>query len=312
MKTAGSSGLVVPLAVIAAAVGTPLHAQTAPVTALAGAITQYTDYTKSTTQSILYQSDQVGSSVAAASFSWSGSCTTCVGYGVSGSGSAIISNGTLGATASLAVTGPTPGGNFTLGATSEAEYSDLLTITSGTGTGVLALQYTMDGSITQSGTGTSVSLLIGGLSVAPTGTLTSANGAGMTANTLGTFIGVGSHTDTLSVYIPFTYGSAFAIAPDLLADPEYFSSLGNTAPYSATVDFYNTLTLNSALVYGGTPSSLGALNGSADISSASGLGYGPNGLTPAPVPLPATAWLLLCGVGGLAVLARGRVGPAPA
>jgi hypothetical protein len=293
----------------AAAFSTPAHAQTtptsAPFTAVSGALTQYTNYTMASTQSTLYSNYQYGSSLASAGLSWSGNCTTCSGYAVAGSGNAVITNGTFGDSATLSATGTTPGGDFVLTAASESEYGDLLTITGGTGGGVLALQYTLSGSISASGTGTNVSLVLGGLASAPTGTVTYANGTALTT-TLGSFLGTGTHSDTVAEYIPFTYGTAFAIVPELLTDPAYFSSLGNTAPYTTTVDFYNTMSLNSALVYGGSPLSLGELNASADISAASGIGYGPNGLTPAPVPLPATEWLLLSGLGGLLVLARRR------
>lgn len=306
MKSAGTTPYALPLIVAVAAVGSPAHAQTVPITVLSGAIEQYTDYTSGQPGSNLYESEQLGASITASSFNWSGSCTSCSGYGATGSGTASITDGNLGAAASLSVTGTTPGGNFVLSATSEATYGDLLTITGGTGSGVLALRYSLDGSITQTGSGNSVSLVLGGLSSAPTGTLASENGGALTGTILGPFIGVGGHGDTLTEYVPFTYGTTFAITPDLLADPEYFSSQGNTAPFTASVDFYNTLSLNSALVYGGTPRSLGALNSSADISSEDGLGYGPGGLTPpAPVPLPPAAWLLLSGLGGIALLSRG-------
>ena len=279
------------------------HAQTV-FTGLAGAIDQTLDYTTSSLTAV-YQSDVTGNSPASAMFTWSGACSTCSGYSLTGSGAAQITNGALGASTTLTVGGTPPGGNFFATSISTAQYADLLTVNGGTGTGVLVLQYSLSGTITQlQGTGTDTSSLIAGLGSAPPGTETELNGGPLSSTNEQALTGDGTYSDTLSVLVPFTYGTAFAIAPTLIAGAVYFPLHGNTSPDSSSVDFYNTMLLGSALVYAGTVSSLGALNTAATISSASGLGYGPSGITA--VPLPAAAWLLLCGLSSLGALARRR------
>jgi hypothetical protein len=93
---------------------------------------------------------------------WNFICTTCSGYGLSGSGDAKDINGSLGASATVSVTGST-GPNFFIGeADSVAFYTDSLTIMGGSGTGVLALDYTVHGVTT----GTAPNEATGGLSMA--------------------------------------------------------------------------------------------------------------------------------------------------
>jgi hypothetical protein len=112
---------------------------------------------------------------------------------------------------------------------------------------------------------------------------------------------------TWPCFLPFTYGTAVTVDPYLFTTPQYFATgpATDSTPYTSTVDFFDTASLNSAIVYAGTPQSLGLENFSAVISSASGLSYGPNGITA--VPLPAALWLMLSGFGGLGLLARKRI-----
>jgi hypothetical protein len=125
------------------------------------------------------------------------------------------------------------------------------------------------------------------------GPVTSGNGQAMLGN------GPQSYPEIF--YIQFTYGTAFPIEPELSTNA-LFEKPADSTPYTATVNFYNTATLDSALVYAGTPLSLGARNSAASISSASGLNYGPSVTTPEPGnwPLAASA------MGVLAFLKRRR------
>ncbi len=230
---------------------------------------------------------------------WSGSCTTCSGWGASGSGAGFVTNGTFGDSATLTVTGSPPAAPAWLYSETVTTYGDTLTIGGGTGSGVLAINYSLDG-VLNSGAG----FVAFGLSSAPTGSEESLNGAAFSAGSIGNLLSaIGSQTDSLSVYVPFTYGTAFTVTPFLVGAALYTG--GTATPSTSVLDFYNTMTLDSALIYGGTPEALGAENAAADISASSGLIYGADGVSA--VPLPATAWLLLSALGGLGIAGRRRL-----
>jgi hypothetical protein len=241
---------------------------------------------------------QVGSAVSDNLPSWSFTCSTCVGYGISGNGAAMVNDGSVGASASVTVTG-TPGAPSYVSADSGAVFNDMLTITSepiGT-SGVLELTYALDGVISHTGTGynsSSASLY----------TLATSFNYDNTGIESGSNVEVGpdgTYNDTVTFYYPFTYGTAFATELYLDADAQLVPV--DSTPYSATVNYYNTAALNSALVFGGTISDLGAENNAADIGSASGLNYGPNGISA--VPEPGT-WFLVASAMGVLALAKRR------
>lgn len=112
------------------------------------------------------------------------------------------------------------------------------------------------------------------------------------------FFGDGATSDSVTFNIPFTYGTQFGTELTLDAFAAFGS--GDSTPFTDTVDFYNTATLSSALVFAGTPTSLGSENTGANISSASGITYEPNAAVPEP-----GSWLLLAsGMGVLCSVKR--------
>jgi hypothetical protein len=188
------------------------------------------------------------------------------------------------------VTGTAPS-NFEGEADSLANYTDTLTITGGSGNGVLVLTYTLDGSISApSGTNLNTEEL---LIMQATGGYHQLDGGTMTSGLGVSIFGTGTKSDTVAFYIPFTYGSALAIEPWMAANAPFITP-GDTTPYSSTVDYFNTATLDSAVVFAGTPLDLGGQNNGAGIASTSGLNYGPGGVT-SPVPEPGS-WVLLASV----------------
>lgn len=236
--------------------------------------------------------------LTSATVNWSGACTTCSGWSASGSGAGFVTNGAFGDSATLSVTGSPPAAPAVIYGETVTSYVDTLTIGGGTGSGVLALNYTLDGDL-NSGAG----YVAFGLASAPAGSEASLNGAAYSAGSIGNvLLTSGSQTESMSLYVPFTYGTAFTIDPFLVAAALY--SGGTATPSTSAVDFYNTMSLDSALVYGGTPGSLGAENSAADIGASTGLLYNADGVSA--VPLPAAAWLLLSGLGGLGVMVRKR------
>jgi hypothetical protein len=239
---------------------------------------------------------QVGSAVSDNLPSWSFTCSTCVGYGISGNGAATVNNGSVGASAYLTVTG-TPGAPSYVLADSSAVFTDMLTITNGPiGTsGVLELTYALDGVISHTGTGP-VSSSVNLYTLA-----TSYNFDNTGIQSIGNVVigNDGTYNDTVTYYYPFTYGTAFAT--ELYLDAGAQLVPGDSTPYSATVNYYNTAALNSALVFGGTISGLGAENNAANIGSASGLNYGPNGNSAVPEP---STWLLVASAMGVLALAK--------
>jgi hypothetical protein len=258
----------------------------------------------SPTATTLYTAHTVGSSPTSDTpANWSGACTTCTGFSASGTFAGYVNNGTLGSSASLTVTGSPPANPAELYAETTSAYNDSLTIGGGTGMGVLALTYSLDGSLSSSAP--SSNAIIFGLDngTAPAGTEISLNGGAMLDKSADELIGVtGSQSDSFSVYVPFTYGTSFTITPWLWTVAQYPG--GTATPYTSAVQFDNTMALYSAIVYGGTPGSLGVENSTALIDASSGLIYGPNGVSA--VPLPATAWLLLSALGGLGIAGRLR------
>ena len=234
--------------------------------------------------------------------------SACLGITALGSGN--VTNGSLGV--SVAATFPVSA-DSAITAVTYSQYADSLTITGGTGSGVLALIYSVDGSLSESSAGGTCEVFVSaacnginaGLGGAPTGTTVSVSTGGsvytdpVNGESLGEFPLVsGSQSDTVALHVPFTYGSPISIEPYMAA----FTSISDSTavPYSSNIDFSDTMTLDSAVVYAGTPQELGAENYSADIGSASGLLYGPSGVSP--VPLPASAWLMLSGLGGFGAL----------
>jgi len=234
--------------------------------------------------------------------SWSFTCSTCTGYGISANGAAKVTDGSLGASSSVTVTG-TPGADLLVIASSDALFSDTLTITGGTGDGVLELTYALDGFISNTGTGPNSSSA--SLNMTTAGTNFQYDNEGIGSGGYVEIDGNGTYNDTLTYYIPFTYGSALPTELDLDASSLFVHSSvfgpGDSTPYTASVNYYNTAALTSALVFDGTPSAPGAENNAAVIGSASGLGYGPNGISAAPEP---GTWLMVASAMG--VLAFGK------
>jgi hypothetical protein len=220
---------------------------------------------------------------------------SCPGYGISANGAANVINGSLGASSSITVTG-SPGSNANVEADGIANYTDMLTITGGTGSGVLALTYMLTGAVSGAGAeGSDGYMLLFGSGAY------SFNGGPIVISTGSQSMqGNGPQNYPLIFYVPFTYGTAFSIEPALYTNA-IFEAPFDTTPDTATVNFYNTSTLDSALVYAGTLSSLGAQNNTANISSTSGLDYGPNGISSA-APEPGTSLLVASAIGLLAFL----------
>lgn len=251
----------------------------------------------------IYTSDFAIGAPASLTQDWT--CDTCSSYGLSASGSAKVINGVLGAESTLSV--PDASGDLTRAESdSYASFTDNLTITGGTGSGLLDLEFTVDGSITNTG-GSNFSDAYLQLYSDP-GADSSLNG--------GAVIGddtqhLGSGSSTVDFYVPFSFGTQFSIQPYLRATAQYGTNFGSTPdapPYTATSDFYSTAVLTSALVYTGTSGNLGTQITNASIASTTGFNYGPNGLT-APgmtaVPEPGT-WLLAALALSLLVFAKGR------
>ncbi|GEM_PF-5943176 len=282
-------------------VGSAFHAQASAI--VQGAVFQNPDDTDFTQGHTIYNSPvNIGSPVND-TISWSFDCgTSCAGYDISGNGAAKVINGSLGAVSSVTVTGA-PGGAHYLGeANSYAQYDDTLTITGGTGTGVLELQYMLDGNATSSGTGFNLSFSYLAIFGA-VGATYSLDGGAITSGQQVTFSGNGAKSDTVTFYVPFTYGTQLSIEPIVRTAANFYQDYDST-PYTATWDFYNTATLTSALVLDGTANNPGSVVNAASIAAASGLGYGPNGISA--TPEPSTIVLLSSTLGALIFMRRRR------
>ncbi|MGH9626487.1 MAG: PEP-CTERM sorting domain-containing protein [Bryobacteraceae bacterium] len=189
---------------------------------------------------------------------------------------------------------------------SAAQFEDHLTIGGGTGSGYLDLTFLLDGSMSSTGTGTNYSQAsLGVLDVE--NPYTSVNGGALSNGNLAIFDASSATTNTVDFYIQFDFDTPFTIQPSLYTYARYFKS-ADTAPYTATADFYSTATVTSARVY----TSLGNLDSpltTANIVSADGFEYGPNGLTVGggltTVPEPGTWLPVLLGL-GLLGFAKGK------
>ena len=273
------------------AIGLPAHADAV----VQGAVYQYGDYTNpGGTQQNLYNSPiNVGSPVSQ-TVNWNYTCdvVSCPGYGLTATGASKVINGSLGAQSSLSLSAAPAGlPNYMAEANSYAQYTDNLTITGGTGSGVLKLQYTVDGS---AGGGSPTSSVIYGGGYAYVGIFGAAgvsyslNNGAITNSSVAYINGAGANkSDTVTFYVPFTYGTAFSIEPILKTTAQFLAY--EPTPFATNWDYYNTAALDSVLVLDGTPSNPGSTVGTASIASTSGLGYTPTGISS--VPAPAT-WLL--------------------
>jgi hypothetical protein len=257
-----------------------------------------TDFTQGHT---IFNSPVNAGSPVSDTVSWSFTCSTCTGYGISGSGAAKVINGSLGAESSVTVTGSPAGAHYLGEANSYADYTDDLTMTGGSGTGVLQLQFTLDGSSTSTGTGFNLSTaylaIFGGV-----GAYHTIDGGTLTAGAEADFFGSGAKADTVIFYIPFTYGTQLSIEPIVRTAANFYAD-NDTTPFTGTWDYYNTATLTSALVVGGTASNPGTVVNGASIASSSGLGYGPGGITASPEP---GTWLLVGSAMAALILTRKR------
>jgi len=277
----------------------PMHA----TAIVQGNIFQSTDYTDFTQGSTIFNSPVNSGSPVSDLVNWTFACSTCTGYGISGSGAAKVINGSLGAVSSVTVTGSPTGAHYLGEANSYSQYDDTLTIMGGTGSGVLQLQYSLDGSSSSTGTGYNLSFSYLAIEGAfGGGAYFQINNGTLTNGQEADFSGSGTYTDTVNFYLPFTYGTPFTMDPILRSAANFYADYDST-PYTATWDFYNTATLTAALVLNGTANSPGT-QVAAQITSASGLQYSATGISSTPEP---GTWLLVgSAIGALILIRRPR------
>lgn len=299
------------LAVLAAVSGLaiPHYAKATPVTALMFGSLFNANGTD------IYDSPGVtGPATTLTTANWRYTCpiVTCAEYGLSGGGSEKVDAGVLGVQSHVSVSGTPPVNTF-LAAGGIAYLFDNLTINGGSGSGVLLLAWTVDGSLSNSG---GYDDSTGALGIfkdnTEAGIYSSLNGSSPSVGGDQFFGGpAGSPNVTVNFWVPFTFGTQFSISPNLSANAEFYPAY-NTTPYTAETDFLDTAALTSALVYDGTMSSngpSGSLVDDAIIQSGDGFSYGPDGLSvpstavPEPGELP---WFALgLGLLGL-IIARRR------
>jgi hypothetical protein len=212
------------------------------------------------------------------------------------SGSAVVNiNGSLGASSTLSVSGPEdPNPGFTL-VGSEALLTDELTVTApGIPTGTLG---TFDPTVTIMGSATSPAsanfsyvIVNAGYGVAETSSVAQMSAANYAYNVIGPTSNcspvspdLGTLTCTLSFpessWLPITWGVPFELATDL--DAYVFATPGSGGiAEGGTANFYDTAQITSiALDANGNPVT------DFSITSASGLDYTANGITPEPSSL---------------------------
>jgi hypothetical protein len=295
MKISNYTLVALPFIALAIGAVNPVHA----TAIVQGSLFQNQNYLTPSTQTNVYATGpSFGLPTSNTTITWSDTCSTCVGYVLSGSGAATVNNGVLGASASVTVTG-SPVSSFLGEADSYAQYTDGLTITGGSGSGVLQLQYTVNGSVGQTGSGFNSSFAYLGMFFAP-GVYSQTNNNGIQSSN----VDYVTNSATVTFYIPFTYGTTFTLEPIIRAAADFSPANLDTTPFTATSNFFDTATLDSALVFAGTPLSLGSENNVAAISATSGFSYGPNGITT--VPEPSTWSLVVPMMGVLAFLNRRR------
>lgn len=234
--------------------------------------------------------------------------TSCTGDVFSASGAGQANNGILGATATLSVPSTPAAGPYAFAYTN-AEFIDLLTITGGSGPGVLVLRFTVDGSITTTQPGAGTVGTVATLSMClvdgcnDSGVYSSLNSGAATQTTEQGF----QSNATVTFYVPFTYGTQLEIEPFLSAQDQFLggSPYLDGTPFTTTANFNSTVTLTSASVFTGTPTSLGTQVSNASIGSGDGFTYGPSGLS-STVPEPATWLLVASALGTLVFLNRRR------
>ena len=306
------------LAVLAAVLGLaiPQHAMATPVYAYVGGDISSNDANGniSANGADIYDAPGTSGSTTLTTDNWSYICpaAVCAGYAFSGGGTGRVDAGVLGAESHVSVYGTPPIGLLE-GAFSYASFDDGLTITGGSGSGVLLLNWAVHGSLSNSnGINSSAGTLDMFDSNAPNGVYSSLNGRLLPPGSEPSFGGEsGSPDGTANFLLPFTFGTPFYISPLLYADSVFYQAY-NTTPYTAETDFLDTAALTSALVYDGTMSSngpSGSLVDDAIIQSGDGFSYGPDGLSvpstavPEPGELP---WFALgLGLLGL-IIARRR------
>src|SRR5579864_3319215 len=222
--------------------------------------------------------------------------SSCVGFTTSGAGQAGF--GVLGASVDLNVPSLPASGFFAISET-ESHFMDDLTMTGGSGSGVLELDYTVHGT-------TNSALASAGLAMCDTNGCSDPNvyyilngGALTSESTSQPFF---QSNATLKFYVPFTYGVAVEIEPLLNTQAQFDSS--RATPFDASANFNSTAIITGAFVLGGTSNAPGSAVKGAGIGDDDGFSFGPNGLT-AGVPEPGT-WLLSAPVLGLMGLARRR------
>jgi hypothetical protein len=268
-----------------------------------GNIFQNPDTTDFTQGHTIFNSPVNSGSPVSDLVNWTFICSTCSGYGLSGSGAAKVINGSLGAVSSVTVTGSPTGAHYLGEANSYAQYDDMLTITGGTGSGVLELQYSLDGSSSSTGTGFNLSSsYLAVFGAFGGGAYFQINNGALTNGQEADFFGSGAYADTVIFYLPFTYGTPFTMEPILRSTANFYKDYDST-PYTATWDFYNTATVTAAVVLDGTANNPGNPV-AAQITSASGLGYGATGIASTPEP---GTWLLVgSAIGSLILVRRAR------
>ncbi|HLW76846.1 MAG TPA: hypothetical protein VKS01_07665 [Bryobacteraceae bacterium] len=208
--------------------------------------------------------------------------SSCVGFTTSGAGQAGF--GVLGASVDLNVPS-VPAPNFFAISETESHFIDDLTMTGGTGSGVLELDYTVHGT-------TNSALASAGLALCTTNGCTdpnvfySLNGGALTSQ--GTLQPGFRSNATLKFYVPFTYGVALEIEPFLNTQAQFEAFRGT--PFDASANFNSTAIITGAFVLGGTSSAPGSSVKGAGIGDDDGFSFGPGGLT-AGAPEPGT-WLL--------------------
>jgi hypothetical protein len=249
------------------------------------------------TNAPVLQTDYVNQQQGTAVFddlAWAFNCNTCIDYTLQASGEGKIVDGVLGAQSSLTVTGNPPlGAGYSAWGTTTSDYDDTLKIGGGSGLGVLALRYLFEGSATETPSNAGVDQSSATLSVSGVaGTRVQVNSSPLSNGDSIKSTGDINYNFLFTFYIPFAYDTAFNIEPALSVTAKIDQRF-QTPPVTVTWDFLHTAELQSAIVYDGTPDSLGPQNNLATIAGTAGLDYGPNGITAGAVatPEPSSAWL---------------------